>query len=424
MVSLHSPFWQRLVEEGLASVLAGLGGEEAIALAESYGTPNYHPLPVVLAHGEGGMAYDPTGKDYLDCVGAYSALSHGHLNPALVRVAKEQLDRLTLASRAFYTRELGLFCKGLAEYCELEMVCPMNTGAEANETAIKIARKWAYEVKGVPADRAEIIVCEGNFHGRTTTIVGFSSEESYRRGFGPFTPGFVTIPFGDVDALERAIGPHTAAFLAEPIQAEAGVIVPPDGWMAAVRTVCTEHDVLLVWDEVQTGFCRTGRNFCWMHEDARPDVIALGKALGGGILPVAAAVGRRDVMRVLGPGTHGSTFGGNPLACAVGLAAMAEMEVHDYAGRAERLGSRLRAGLAASGAPGLADIRGRGLLLGVEFEDGVDTEALAHQFLAHGLLTKETRHRTFRFAPPLTVDEAFIDEVVDRFARAVRAALA
>ncbi|MEJ5171649.1 MAG: aminotransferase class III-fold pyridoxal phosphate-dependent enzyme, partial [Fimbriimonadales bacterium] len=274
----------------------------------------------------------------------------------------------------------------------------------------------------VPEDHAEIVVCENNFHGRTTTIVGFSTEERYRRFFGPFAPGFRTIPFGDADALEAAIQPNTAAFLAEPIQAEAGVIVPPDGYLAKVREICTRHRVLLIWDEVQTGFCRTGRRFAWNHENARPDLMAVGKALGGGLVPVSAAVGTSEAVGVFQPGDHGSTFGGNPLACAVAVAAMAVMETEDYAGRAERSGAFLREAFQRADGGAILEIRGKGLLLGVEFVPDLAPERLQEAFLREGLLTKETRRRTFRFAPPIATEQPELEEIAERFERAVRAA--
>ncbi|MCA1948625.1 MAG: ornithine--oxo-acid transaminase [Armatimonadetes bacterium] len=412
--------WRRIAERGVHDAIARWTDEQAIEATERFGAHNYHPLPVNIVRAKGARAWDAQGKEYLDCVGAYSAVAHGHLAEALVREAKAQLERSTLVSRAFYTPEMALFVQALAEYSGLDAVCPMNTGAEAVETCIKLARKWAYTVKGVPEDRAEIVVCENNFHGRTTTIVGFSTEERYRRFFGPFAPGFRIVPFGDAEALEAAVTPNTAAFLAEPIQAEAGVIVPPDGYLAQVRQVCSRHRVLLVWDEVQTGFCRTGRRFAWNHEDARPDLMAVGKALGGGLLPVSAAVGTREAMEVFQPGDHGSTFGGNPLACAVAVAAMAVMEAEDYAGRAERSGAFLRTAFLRAGGGSIQEIRGKGLLLGVEFVPELPAERLQEAFLRHGLLTKETRRRTFRFAPPIATEQAELEEIAERFESAVR----
>lgn len=413
--------WQEIATHGVRSVIDRVTHDQAIALTERYGAHNYHPLPVNLVHGEGAKVWDAEGRLFYDGIGAYSAVAHGHLNPAVVRAANEQLEHLTLASRATYTPELAVFLQALCEYSELDMACPMCTGAEAVETCIKLARKWAYTVKGVPADRAKIIVCEGNFHGRTTTIVGFSSEPGYREGFGPFTPGFQVVPFGDLRALEAAIDENTAAFLAEPVQAEGGVIVPPSRWMAEVRRLCTERNVLLIWDEVQTGFCRTGKRFAWMHEGAKPDLMAVGKPLGGGLVPISAALGSREVVSVFRPGDHGSTFGGNSLACAVALAALAEMELGDYASRAEQLGRRVVEALTRAQLPQVEAIRALGLLIGVEVVPGVDTHRLSEEFLAQGLLTKETRQRTFRLTPPIQSSPEDVDEMVSRMIRAMRA---
>jgi ornithine--oxo-acid transaminase len=286
-----------------------------IATEDRFGAHNYHPLPVVLSHGEGVWVHDTGGRRYFDALSAYSALNFGHRHPRLVAAAVEQLGRLTLTSRAFHNDQLGPFCAELAEFCEHDRVLPMNTGAEAVETALKLARRWGYDHKGVPPDRAEIVVCAGNFHGRTTTIVGFSDDPLARTGFGPFGPGFVTVPFGDATALRAAIGPCTVGFLVEPIQGECGVMIPPDGYLSEVRSICTETGVLMIADEIQSGLGRAGRRFACDHEDVRPDLYVLGKALGGGILPLSAVVGRDDVVGVLRPGEHGSTFGGNPLAC-------------------------------------------------------------------------------------------------------------
>jgi ornithine--oxo-acid transaminase len=392
-----------------------------MALAEAYGTHNYSVMPVNIVRGDGVKVWDGSGKEYIDCVGAYSAVAHGHLNPAIVETIDRQLKKLALTSRAYYASEVGLFLKGLADYAELDMVCPMNTGAEAVETAIKLVRKWAYTKKGVPKDKAEIIVCEGNFHGRTTTIVGFSSEEQYRDGFGPFTPGFKMIPFGDADALRKAITPNTPPIHTDPNQPQGPNILPPDATKPQVRNICSENSVLLVWDEVQTGFCRTGRKFSWQHEDAKPDVVAVGKPLGGGILPVSGAIGTKDVMDVFRPGDHGSTFGGNPLACVVALTALAEMEVDDYAGRSAALGTRLKDGFVSMKNPKIVDVRGKGLLVGLEVAGDVDGKKLTKAFMKEGILTKETRSRTFRFAPPLVTTEAVIDEILERTGRALQA---
>ncbi|MBS1718520.1 MAG: ornithine--oxo-acid transaminase [Armatimonadetes bacterium] len=398
-----------------------MSSDECIKVTEQFGAHNYHPLAVTLVEGDGSWVWDADGNKYLDCVGSYSAMAHGHRSKSVIDAAREQLDHLTLTSRAVYTRELALFLKALCEYSELDMACPMNSGAEAIETCIKLARKWGYTVKGIPEGKAEIIVANENFHGRTTTIIGFSSEAQYRSGFGPFTPGFISVPFGDIEALRRAITPNTAAIMMEPIQAEAGILFPPDGYMAAVRKECTAQNVLLVWDEIQTGFCRTGKKFAWMHEDAKPDLMAVGKALGGGLFPVSAAIGTKEVVSVFHPGDHGSTFGGNPLGCAIAIMAMAEMEANDLAAKSEVAGKLLLDGFSAIGHPSILEIRGRGLLVGLEFKEGTDTQKLVGNFLKEGIITKETRHRTFRFAPPLTTSREEIDEIVSRTRRAIEA---
>lgn len=408
-------------EQGVRAAVQRLSDQEAIRLTEEFGTHNYHPLPVNVVRGKGIYAYDGSGKEYIDCIGSYSAVAHGHLDPGVIEEARKQMEKITLTSRAVYTSELALFLHGICEFTGFDMACPMNTGAEAVETAIKLARKWGYTVKGIPEGKAEIIAANDNFHGRTTTIVGFSSEPQYRAGFGPFTPGFKVVDFGDISQLESAIGPNTAAVLIEPIQAEGGIIIPPDGYLAAVRELCARHNVLLIWDEIQTGFCRTGKRFAWQHEDAKPDMMCLGKALGGGIYPVAAVVGKRSVMEVFHPGDHGSTFGGNPLACVIALQAMSEMISGDFAGRSAAMGERLAAGFRALPHAIVDEVRGRGLLVGMEVRDGVDTEALTAVFLSEGILTKETRSRTFRFAPPLIISEGEVDEVVARTSRALDA---
>lgn len=391
---------------------------DVLAMTERYGTHNYHPLPVNIVRGEGVYVWDGSGRRYFDCIGSYSAVANGHLSPAVAAAAKAQMARLTLTSRAVYTTELAEFLKRICEYTGTEMACPMNTGAEAVETAIKLARKWAYTRKGVEVDRAEIIVAGNNFHGRTTTIVGFSSEASYRDLFGPFGPGFKLVEFGNLAEVEAAITPHTCAVLMEPIQAEAGILLPPEGFMAGLRRLCDAHNVLLVWDEIQTGFCRTGKKFAWQHEDAEPDLMCLGKALGGGLLPVSAVVGKRKVMEVFEPGDHGSTFGGNPLACAVAVAAMDEMDALNLAANSgcqgRRLANALREMAKGPLASSIEDIRGRGLLVGLEVRVGVDIARLQQALLDHGVLTKETRSRTFRFAPPLILDEPQLADLIKR----------
>ena len=413
--------WNDIFENGVQSVVERITDEQSLAMAEEFGTHNYAPIPVNIVRGDGVHVWDGAGNEYIDCVGAYSAVAHGHLNPRVVGAIVEQLKKLALTSRAYYTSEAALLVKGLAQYAEMDMVCPMNTGAEAVETCIKLARKWAYTKKGVEHNKAEVIVCENNFHGRTTTIVGFSSEAQYRDGFGPFTPGFRMVPFGDIAALRAAVNANTAAIMFEPIQAEGGIIVPPEGYLADVRKLCDENNVLLVLDEVQTGFCRTGRKFAWMYEDVKPDLMAVGKPLGGGLLPVSAAIGSREVMEVFKPGDHGSTFGGSPLAAVAALSAMAEMEVADYAGRSAALGARLKQAIVDIQSPKVVDVRGKGLLVGMEVSPDVDGKKLTKAFIANGILTKETRSHTFRFAPPLIVGEDVIAHIVERTRRALDA---
>lgn len=415
-----SKFWDEVLQRGVHALVEEMSTAESIDLTLQYGAHNYKPLPISIATGVGAWVTDADGKEYVDCVGSYSAVAQGHLCESIIRATRQQLDVLTLTSRAVYTRELALFLKAVCDYTDTEMCCPMNTGAEAVETAIKLARKWAYTIKGVPDNKAEIIVAEENFHGRTTTIVGFSSEESYKAHFGPFTPGFVMVPFGDIEAVKAAINPNTAAILMEPIQAEGGILFPPDGFMAELRQLCTKNNVLLIWDEIQTGFCRTGKRFAWQHEDSAPDLMCLGKALGGGIMPVAATVGTKAVMDVFKPGDHGSTFGGNPLAAVVAVAAMAELESRDLAENSRVLGDRLLKGFQSFHESVIEDVRGRGLLVGLEVREGIDTKKLQDAFLENGILTKETRHRTFRFAPPLTVDAALIDDVLDRVGKSLK----
>jgi ornithine--oxo-acid transaminase len=394
---------------------------EAIEMTERYGAHNYHPLQLNIVRADGIYAYDGNGKQYIDCIGSYSAVANGHLSEFIIDAVKQQLDVLTLTSRAVYTSEMALFLKKLCEYTGMDRACPMNTGAEAVETAIKLARKWAYTKKGVEPDKAEIITAEDNFHGRTITIVGFSTEAQYKQDFGPFTPGFKTVPFGNLDAIEAAITPNTAAILLEPIQAEGGIIFPAEGYMAGLRKLCDKHNVLLIWDEIQVGFCRTGEKFAWQHEDAKPDLMCLGKALGGGVMPVSAVVGSEEVIGVFKPGDHGSTFGGNPLGAVVAIAAMAEMDEKDLAGNSERMGRKLLEGLKKLPHDCIEDVRGRGLLVGLEVKQGTDTKKLSDAFIEQGLLTKETRSRTFRFAPPLIINEAEIDDAITRIGAALDA---
>jgi ornithine--oxo-acid transaminase len=390
----------------------------AIALENLHGAHNYHPLPVVLTRGEGVHLFDDQGRRYLDMMSAYSAVSFGHSHPVLVRALTEQAHRLAITSRAFHTDQLGPFLQALCGMTGMDRALPMNSGAEAVETAIKAARKWAYNVKGVPAGRARIIVAEGNFAGRTTTIVGFSSEAQYRDGFGPFAPGFDTVPFGDARALEAAITPHTAAFFVEPIQGEAGIIVPPAGYLTAVREICTRHNVLMVCDEVQTGLGRTGALLACGHEGIKPDGLMLGKALGGGLLPVSAFLARADVMAQFTPGDHGSTFGGNPLAAAVGLAALRLLESEQLARRALEHGEHLMAQLRRLNHPAITEVRGKGLLVGVQIDPAfASARAVCEGLMNEGVLTKDTHHTVVRLAPPLIVTPAQLDEAVLAMAR-------
>jgi ornithine--oxo-acid transaminase len=386
-------------------------------LAETYGAHNYHPLPVVLVRGEGTEVWDVDGRRYLDFLSCYSAVSHGHRHPRIIAALTEQAERLTLTSRAFHNDQLGPFLQELCEYAGAEMALPMNTGAEAVETALKAARKWAYQVKGVPTDEAEIIACTDNFHGRTITIISFSSEQLYRDDFGPFTPGFTVIPYGDAEALEAAITPRTAAFLVEPIQGEAGVVIPPDGYLKAVREITRRHRVLLLADEVQTGLGRTGRPFCFQHEDIEPDLIIMGKALGGGVYPVSAVVGTREVLGLFRPGEHGSTFGGNPLACAVARESLRVLVDECLAQRADELGGMLMERLRTISSPYVREVRGKGLLVGLVLHpEAGGARRFCEALMDDGLLCKETHEDVIRFAPPLVVGAEQLDWAAERAA--------
>jgi len=385
-----------------------------LAEVDKYSAHNYHPLPVVLERGEGVWVWDVDGNRYLDMLSAYSALNQGHRHPAIIDAAHKQLDTLTLTSRAFHNDQMGPFLRDLCEATGFERALPMNTGAEAVETAIKMVRKWGYQVKGVPADEAEIIVCENNFHGRTTTIVGFSSEAQYRDGFGPFTPGFEEIPYGDANALEAAITKNTVGFLVEPLQGEGGVVVPEAGFLKKARELCTKHRVAFIADEIQTGLGRTGRLFCCEWEDVRPDVLIVGKALGGGVYPVSAAIADSEIMDVFHPGDHGSTFGGNPLGAAVARASLRVILDEKLAERADELGTWFMEKLRAIGSPHVEEVRGRGLMIGVVIKE---SSGVARPFCealeAKGVLAKETHHQVIRFAPPLTVTEEELEFALD-----------
>jgi ornithine--oxo-acid transaminase len=383
----------------------------AVEEAERFTAHNYHPLPVVVAEATGAWVTDVDGRRYLDCLAGYSALNFGHRHPALITAAREQLDRVTLTSRAFLHDQFGPFCRELAALCRTDLTLPMNTGAEAVETAIKVARKWGYLKKGVPDGKATIVVAEGNFHGRTTTIVSFSTDPEARADFGPYTPGFRIVPYGDLAALTAAVDETTVAVLLEPIQGEAGVLVPPPGYLPAVRELCTRENVLFVADEVQSGLGRTGETFACDDEGVVPDLFVLGKALGGGVVPVSAVVGRADVLGVLRPGEHGSTFGGNPLACAVGRAVVGLLATGEYQARARELGAIMRTRLDAMVGHGLTAVRGRGLWAGIDIDPALLTGRQACEHLAaRGVLAKDTHGSTLRLAPPLviTADEVEI----------------
>ena len=391
---------------------------ELRALTDAHSAHNYHPLPVVIAEAEGAWVTDVEGRRYLDLLAAYSALNFGHRHPRLVAAAQRQLARVTLVSRAFEHDQFGPFCAELAGLAGMEMVLPMNTGAEAVETAIKAARKWGYEVKGVPQHEAVIVVFSGNFHGRTTTIVSFSTDPDARDGYGPYTPGFRIVPYGDTAALAAAMDPRVVGVLIEPIQGEAGVIVPPPGYLAAVRQLCTSHGALMIADEIQSGLGRTGTTFACEHEDVIPDMYLLGKALGGGIVPVSAVVSSRDVLGVFRPGQHGSTFGGSPLACAVGREVIAMLATGEYQERSAKLGTHLHDRLSALPRDEVAQVRGRGLWAGVEFTRLGGREA-CERLAARGVLAKDTHGTTIRLAPPLTISQPDLDWALDQIAAAI-----
>jgi ornithine--oxo-acid transaminase len=384
--------------------------QEYIQLEEQYGAHNYHPLDVVIDKAEGVWVYDVNGKKYLDCLSAYSAVNQGHVHPKILEALIEQSKKVTLTSRAFRNDQLPLFYKELSEMTGYEMSLPMNSGAEAVETAIKLARKWAYQVKGIPRHKAEIIVCEGNFHGRTTTVISFSTEPLYRDDFGPFTPGFVTVPYGDSTALGKAITPNTAAVMLEPIQGEAGVRVPPVGYLKQVSEICKQNNVLFIADEIQTGLGRTGKLFACDHEDVRPDIMVIGKALSGGFYPVSAALADRPIMGLLKPGEHGSTFGGNPLGAAVARASLRVIREENLAERAELLGTYFMEQLAEIPSPHVKEVRGKGLLIGVELKpEAQGARRFCEALQERGILAKETHEHILRFAPPLVIDKETID---------------
>lgn len=384
----------------------------SIDLENQFGAHNYHPLPVVLTRGQGVYVWDEDGKQYIDMMSAYSAISHGHCHPRLVKALEQQAKTLAVTSRAFYTNRLGPFLQKACELTQQESALPMNSGAEAVETALKAARKWGYTVKNIPENQVEIIACEGNFHGRTLAIVSMSSEKQYRNGFGPFLPGFKLIPYGDAKALEQAITVNTAAFIVEPIQGEAGIIVPPKGYLKECESLCQKHQVLLFCDEIQTGLGRTGQFLASQHENVKPDGIMLGKALGGGLLPVSLFLTKRRIMDVFTPGDHGSTFGGNPLAAAVGLEALNVIVEEDLVGRSQKLGDYFLQSLKSMNSPMIKEVRGKGLMIGVEINAPYSAREICLQLMKKGILTKETHKTVIRFAPPLIITEEELESAL------------
>ncbi len=392
-----------------------------IGMVDAHSARNYAPLPVVISHGRGAWVEDVEGHRYLDMLSAYSALNFGHGHPEIVAAFVQQAETLSLTSRAFHNDQFGPFCEEITKLAGQDLVLPMNTGAEAVETALKAARKWGEKVKGVPANQAEILVCEGNFHGRTITIVSFSDDPQYRDGFGPFTPGFKLVPYGDAAALEAAIGPNTVGFLVEPIQGEGGIVVPPAGYLKRAAEICRRNRVLFMADEIQTGLARTGRMFACDHEDVKPDVLVLGKALGGGMMPVSAVLASREVLGVFEPGDHGSTFGGNPLACAVARRALHVLVRDGLAERAASLGEQFMAKLRALNSPIVKEVRGRGLLIGIELVPSAGpAKAYAKKLKDEGMLCKDTVESVLRIAPPLVIEPADLDWAYERLARVLR----
>lgn len=389
--------------------------QELVDLENEYGVHNYHPLDVVLERGEGVWVYDVEGRRYLDCLAAYSAVNQGHCHPEILRALHEQADKITLPSRAFRNEQFGMFCKELHELTGFEMVLPMNSGTEAVESAIKVARKWGYKIKGIPQEKAEIIVCVGNFHGRTITIVSFSCSEDYRDGFGPFPAGFKVIPYGDAEALRNAITPNTCAFLVEPIQGEGGIIIPPDGYLRKAAAICKENNVLLVLDEIQSGLGRTGKLFAYEHEGIVPDVLILGKALAGGFYPVSAVLASREILGVIHPGEHGSTFGGNPLGCAVARAALRVLVEEKMVERSAELGAYFLSRLQKIQNPAIQEIRGKGLWIAIELKG--KARPYCEALMQEGILCKETHDHVIRVAPPLIIKREEIDWAVERIAK-------
>ncbi len=389
-----------------------MNSKELIKINDEYGAHNYHPLPIVISKAEGVWVWDVEGNKYMDMLSSYSALNQGHRHPYIIDIAKKQLDKVTLTSRAFHNDQLPLFLKKICEFSGFEMALPMNTGAEAVETAIKAVRKWGYYKKGVEKDKAEIIVAENNFHGRTVTIISFSTEEQYRDGFGPFTPGFKIVKYGDADEVEKAITSNTVAIMVEPIQGEGGIIIPKDGYLKKLREIADKNNVLLVLDEIQTGLGRTGKKFAFEWESIRPDMIILGKALGGGVMPVSAVVSTKEVLGVFNPGDHGSTFGGNPLGAAVGIAALEVLENENLPEKANELGNYFMNELRKINNPVIKEVRGKGLLIGMELKELA--RPYAEKLMENGLLCKETHEMVIRFAPPLIITKEEIDWALEK----------
>ncbi|MGQ3379172.1 ornithine--oxo-acid transaminase [Priestia endophytica] len=381
--------------------------EEIINQTETYGANNYHPLPIVISEAEGVWVKDPEGNRYMDMLSAYSAVNQGHRHPKIIDALKKQADRVTLTSRAFHSDQLGPWYETICKLTKKEMALPMNTGAEAVETAIKAARRWGYTNKQIEENKAEIIACDGNFHGRTMSAVSLSSEEEYKRGFGPLLPGIKRIPYGDLEALQKAITPNTVAFLIEPIQGEAGIVLPPEGFLKAAANICKKEDVLFIADEIQVGLARTGKMFACDWEDVEPDMLILGKALGGGVFPISCVVANKDILGVFNPGSHGSTFGGNPLACAVSLASLQVLEEEHLAERSFRLGEYFKEQLKKINSSVIKEIRGRGLFIGVELT--TPARSYCERLKEKGLLCKETHNTVIRFAPPLIISEEDLD---------------
>ncbi len=389
--------------------------EKVIEQTEKFGANNYHPLPIVISEAQGVWVKDPEGNEYLDMLSAYSAVNQGHRHPKIIQALKDQADKVTLTSRAFHNDQLGPWYEKICQLSGKEMALPMNTGAEAVETAVKAARRWAYDVKGVAEGKAEIIACEGNFHGRTMTAVSLSSDTEYKRGFGPMLPGISLIPFGDIQALEAAITPDTAAFLIEPIQGEAGIIIPPKGFMKTARELCRKHNVLFIADEIQAGLCRTGKMFACEWEGLEPDMYILGKALGGGVFPISCVVADKEILGVFNPGSHGSTFGGNPLACAVSIAALEVLEEENLAKQSLELGDYFIEALKKVEHPSIKEIRGRGLFIGIELTEAA--RPYCEKLKKHGLLCKETHDTVIRFAPPLIITKEELDWAIEKIGK-------